>query len=317
MAKTFLAWLRLLRLPNHATAVADVLAGYLVCTGPRVVDWPPAACWAAIAASLALYAAGMVLNDVYDIELDRSERPERPLPSGAIGVTAAGRVGFGLLAIGLAAAVATAWLAATPWPAVIGGLLAGAVWLYDRHAKASSLGPAVMGSCRGLNWLLGMTAAGGPAVSYDWLIPVGMALYVAGITLFARDEAGRGVAGRLAAATLVMVAGLVVVGAYPWLAAHARTGDHWNVGGPWLASGRLSMWIMLWTILSGSIVARNLSAIATPTPARMQQAVGNAIMSIITLDAALVLAACGESWTIVLLLLLVPFLVGRRLVSPT
>jgi hypothetical protein len=77
------------------------------------------------------------------------------------------------------------------------------------------------------------------------------------------------------------------------------------------------MWLMLWTILGGSIVARNLSAIATPTPPRMQQAVGNAIMSIITLDAAVVLAACGESWTIIVLLLLVPFLIGRRLVSPT
>ena len=71
MTRSFLAWLQLLRLPNHATAVADVLAGFLVCTGPRPVDWPPAACWAAIAASLALYAAGMVLNDVYDVELDR------------------------------------------------------------------------------------------------------------------------------------------------------------------------------------------------------------------------------------------------------
>jgi len=298
MTRTFLAWLQLLRLPNHATAVADVLAGFLVCTGPRPVDWPPAACWTAIAASLALYAAGMVLNDVFDVDLDRHERPERPLPSGAIGVATAARAGAALLGVGLACAVATAWLAATPWPAIVGGLLAGAVWFYDRQAKATPLGPAVMGGCRGLNWLLGMTAAGGPAVAPEWLIPFGMALYVAGITLFARDEAG-------------------VAGAYPWLVAHARTGDHWNVGGPWLASGRLSMWLMLWTILGGSIVARNLAAIATPTPPRMQQAVGNAIMSIITLDAAVVLAACGESWTIVVLLLLVPFLVGRRLASPT
>ncbi len=317
MTHSFLAWLRLLRLPNHATAVADVLAGYLVCTGPRAVDWPPAAFWAAVAASLALYAAGMVLNDVYDVELDRRERPERPLPSGAIDALAAVRAGYGLLGAGLVAAVATAWLAATPWPAIVGGLLAAAVWLYDRHAKATPFGPVVMGSCRGLNWLLGMTAAGGPTASHEWLIPVGMALYVTGITLFARDEAGRGVAGRLAVATLVMVAGLVVAGAYPWLAAQARTGDHWNVGGPWLAPGRLSMWLMLWMILGGSIVTRNLAAIATPTPPRMQQAVGNAIMSIITLDAAVVLAACGESWMIVVLVLLVPFLIGRRLVSPT
>jgi hypothetical protein len=49
----------------------------------------------------------------------------------------------------------------------------------------------------------------------------------------------------------------------------------------------------------------------------VQQAVGNAIMSIITLDAVLVLATCGEPWAILVLMLLAPFLLGRRLVSPT
>ena len=43
----------------------------------------------------------------------------------------------------------------------------------------------------------------------------------------------------------------------------------------------------------------------------------NAIVAIITLDAVLVLAACGESWAIVIIILIVPFLVGRRFASPT
>jgi len=45
--------------------------------------------------------------------------------------------------------------------------------------------------------------------------------------------------------------------------------------------------------------------------------VGNAIMSLITLDAVLVLAGCGREWAIVVLLLLIPFFAGRRLVSAT
>jgi hypothetical protein len=49
----------------------------------------------------------------------------------------------------------------------------------------------------------------------------------------------------------------------------------------------------------------------------VQQAVGNAIMSMITLAAVLVLPVCGEAWAIVVLLLLVPFLFGRQLVSAT
>ena len=47
------AWLRLVRLPNLATAVADSLAGYLVVAGLTALDWPPAACWLAVLASLA------------------------------------------------------------------------------------------------------------------------------------------------------------------------------------------------------------------------------------------------------------------------
>lgn len=309
-------WLRLVRLPNHATAVADVVAGYLICGGPRPIGWPSPACWAAIVASLACYAAGMILNDVFDVDRDREERPERPLPSGVIAIGTARAVGWGLLAAGGAAAVAAASLTGSPWPAVVGGLLATAVWLYDRHAKATPFGPAVMGGCRSLNWLLGMTVAGGPAGS-AWMVPAGMGIYVAGITLFARDEATRSRAGGLAAATLVMVAGLVVAGAWPWLAAQVRAGDHWHVGGTWLTPARLPTWLMLWAILGGSIVARGIAAIADPTPHRVQRAVGNAIMSIITLDAALVLAACGEAWAIVVLALLAPFLAGRRLVSPT
>jgi hypothetical protein len=74
--------------------------------------------------------------------------------------------------------------------ALVGAALTATVWAYDRHAKGTPFGPTVMGACRSLNWLLGMTAAGGPVAPSDWLIPLGMGLYAGGITLYARDEAG-------------------------------------------------------------------------------------------------------------------------------
>jgi hypothetical protein len=49
----------------------------------------------------------------------------------------------------------------------------------------------------------------------------------------------------------------------------------------------------------------------------MQAAVGNAIMSIITLDAVIVLAFCGEQWAVVVLALLVWFVLGRRIAAVT
>ncbi|MFM8413477.1 MAG: UbiA family prenyltransferase, partial [Planctomycetota bacterium] len=115
-----LAWLRLLRIPNLATAAADPLAGYLVVAQALALDWPPPACWLAVGAVVAMYAAGMVLNDVCDAELDRRERPERPLPSGAITVPTAAAVGWAFLAVGAALSGAAAWLVSSPWPAVMG-----------------------------------------------------------------------------------------------------------------------------------------------------------------------------------------------------
>lgn len=311
MAASWLAWARLLRLPNLATSVADVLAGFVIVSQARAVDWLPAPCWWAVGASLACYAAGMVLNDVFDVEVDRRERPERPLPSGRISVRRAAAVGSLLLAAGGVAACGAAVAAESPWPAIVGGCLMTAVWLYDRHAKATSLGPAVMGSCRGLNWLLGMTAAGGPETTQQWLLPVGMAVYVMGITVYARDEAEESLPTTLAVGTGIMLVGLLTAGAAPWLA--ARAGD----AGAWLAGPRLSNWLLLWGMLATSILLRAVLGIVDPTSGRVQQAVGNAIMAIITLDAVLVLATCGEAWSILVLSLLAPFLLGRRFISPT
>jgi 4-hydroxybenzoate polyprenyltransferase len=309
--KTLLAWLRLLRIPNHATAAADVLAGGLVISQPRVVDWPPAGILWAMAAGISFYAGGMVLNDVFDLEIDRRERPERPLPSGAIDVRLAAAVGQVLLAVGGVCSCLAAFVSGHPEVALVGALLTTAVWIYDRHAKSTPFGPAVMGSCRSLNWLLGMTAAGGPTLPYHWLLPIGMGLYAAGVTLFARNEAGRTRGRLLVAATLVIAAGLAAAATQTWLMAAA------GGGGTWLREGRLTSWFALWGMLSASILGRNLFAALDPSPFRVQAAVGNCIMSIITLDAVLVLAACGESWSVVVLSLLVPFVIGRQLVPPT
>jgi 4-hydroxybenzoate polyprenyltransferase len=311
MFASLLAWVRLLRLPNHATAMADVLAGYLIVSQTRAIDWPAPALWWAILASLGFYAAGMVLNDVFDLALDREERPGRPLPSGQIGVRTAAAAGNILMAVGSVAACATAFAAQNPWPALAGALLTAAVWTYNRHAKATSLGPAVMGSCRSLNWLLGMTAAGGPHAPHQWLLPIGMGVYVMGITVYARDEAEESRGETLAAGTIIMLVGLATAGLSPWLA--ARAGE----AGVWLTGAKLTNWLVLWGMLTASVLLRAVLGIFDPTSGRVQQAVGNAIMAIITLDAILVLATCGEPWSIVVLLLLVPFLVGRRFVSPT
>ena len=81
MPKSTLAFLQLIRLPNVVTAAADSLAGWLLVTGSLSAPgrWLPL-----LAASMLLYASGTILNDVFDFEIDRVERPGRPLPSGRV-----------------------------------------------------------------------------------------------------------------------------------------------------------------------------------------------------------------------------------------
>ena len=64
------------------------------------------------AASALFYSAGMVLNDVFDIELDREEQPYRPLPSGRIPLSSARWLGWQLLTLGIMLASGAAVLLA-------------------------------------------------------------------------------------------------------------------------------------------------------------------------------------------------------------
>jgi len=146
--------------------------------------------------------------------------------------------------------------------------------------------------------------------AHQWAIPAGMAIYVAGITLFARDEAGRSRSATLAAGAALMAGGLAIAAAYVWLPLRLDG----TVGGRPLPA---TTWLALWGIISASIVLRAVVAILDPAPARVRLAVGNAIMSLITLDAILVLASCGELWAVVVLLLIGVFVLGRQLVPPT
>ena len=62
-----------------------------------------------LAASTLLYAGGVALNDVYDADVDRQERPERPIPSGRVSLAAARRLGWMLLIAGAAIPWVVSW----------------------------------------------------------------------------------------------------------------------------------------------------------------------------------------------------------------
>ena len=71
------AWIRLLRAPNLFTVPGDVLAGCAVAAVDHAIE--PARLFAALVASLCLYASGLIMNDLVDEKTDRRERPSRPI----------------------------------------------------------------------------------------------------------------------------------------------------------------------------------------------------------------------------------------------
>src|SRR6478735_6826850 len=101
-------YLQLIRLPNVFTAAADSLAGWLLVEGTfaHPERWLPLC-----GASMAIYAAGIALNDVFDYEIDLVERPNRPLPSGRVSRRFASVLGWGLLVLGIVLAGASGSLA--------------------------------------------------------------------------------------------------------------------------------------------------------------------------------------------------------------
>lgn len=315
-------WLRLARIPNVFTAVADVAMGVLFVNG----SFSPFVWFAWIACSSAcLYTGGMVLNDVFDIERDRRERPARPLPAGAISLRQAGLVGVGLLVAGVAAAVAAGWLAENAAPgqgrrtAGIAVCLALAIVAYDAATKQSWLGPVNMGLCRALNVLLGMSVPGsamgpGPYAGFDLsqiAVCLGLGTYVSGITWFARDEARPRFRLPLVVGILLMLLGLSLLASFPWLAPFAE-------GTRQVSFAWRGIWPLTVFVLGLSIIRRCVIAAMHATPQHVQMAVKHGISSLIVLDAAVALAVCDSVvWPIAVLSLLVPFLWLGRFVYST
>jgi 4-hydroxybenzoate polyprenyltransferase len=184
--------------------------------------------------------------------------------------------------------------------------LAGCVLAYDLGGKRTVLGPPLMGACRSLNVLLGMVCTRELRAPWDlpasWLgVAAGIGVYVAGITWFARQEAGISRRSHLLGATTVMACGILLLAGYAILdAADGSRALRW--ADPWI-------WPLLLLLLTVPVWRRCASAIGQPSAARIQAAVKHAILTLILLDAAICLATVGHFEALAVLSLSLPFLV--------
>lgn len=171
-----------MRPANVVTAVADVLAGMAIAGYfMGAVTYLPILLLCL--STIGLYSGGIILNDVFDAELDAKERPERPIPTGLISKKAATIFGGVFFFIG----IFTAGLY-NPASQYLAVAIMVSCLIYDKFLKHSAVfGPFNMGLCRGLNLLLGISII--PSSIQQWwflaLVPI---VYIAAVTMVSRGE---------------------------------------------------------------------------------------------------------------------------------
>lgn len=184
-----------MRPANVVTAVADVIAGMAIAGYFLISDdyfsatkyvhlnnylLPPILL---VISTIGLYSGGIILNDVFDAELDAKERPERPIPSGLISKKSATIFGGIFFFVGIFAAglysKESQYLAASIMICCL---------VYDKLLKHHAFfGPLNMGLCRGLNLLLGVSIISTELNNW-WFLAIIPIIYIASITMISRGE---------------------------------------------------------------------------------------------------------------------------------
>jgi len=298
--KKLMAYLRLTRPANIVTAIADILAGIAVSgaalalispevhphTGSGFSSW----LWLCLS-TIGLYGGGVAFNDVFDAELDRIERPERPIPSGIVPLRNAAIMASALLLMGVVAA----WQVS-----LLSGLIALAVAilciLYDAWGKHQSIfGPINMGLCRTGNLLLGISIVPAMVGTY-WYLGLIPLVYIAAITMISRGEVHgenkTALQGGLAMYGLVILSllGLSLLNPAPW----------------WQALPFL-------LLLCYMIFPPLLRALTTQNPQLIGKAVKAGVIAQIVVNAVLASIFAGWSFGILVVLLLpLSFWIARK-----
>ena len=282
-------YLQLIRLPNVFTTPSNILAGYFAAvTTTAAAEADGVHLIALMVSSGLLYIAGIVLNDYFDIEIDKKERPSRPLPSGKISKGYA--LTIAIVALLIANIIA---LVVGPISLAISLALTLLIIAYDYQLKYTVLGPFAMGGTRSLNVIFGASPVllytDNHSVAIVAAAAASLFFYVSSITILSKKEVGK----ERPNSTLVI---LIVFGVI-------------------LAIVPLGMLLQFeWTFLlslsifAGVTIVTFRQYIAKEVPS-VQKAVRNMVISIIILDSVFVTGTAGLPYGLATLLLIAPVVV--------
>lgn len=284
-------YLALVRLPNLFTLPSNILVGMATVSLLAFTLTSFSQFLLLVTISVLLYCVGIVLNDLYDFDIDKKERPNRPLPSGKISRRSAIVLVaiFSTLALILSLQVSFSTL-------VISSILFSVIFGYDKYLKNTYAGPFTIASARVMNILLGTSVSLRSVDSYSQIVTLTFILiitfvYVSLIGFISRYEV-HGFSDN----TKLLLPPAIVATVISSIILFTLMGFF-----------KLESLIIL--SLFSFIMIISFSGIYRRDSGRTQQIVRNMILSIIVLDSTFLTGIIGIELGLVVLTLMAPLLV--------
>jgi len=291
-------YLLLIRLPNAFTAPSNILTGYFAVVLPSYANVSDLSIL--MLSSALLYISGIVFNDYFDIEVDRQERPFRPLASGKVTKQKA----FAIAAVVMITANFLAFTVSTT-SFIVAIILSASVIGYDYRLKQTMAGPVTMGSARFLNIFLGAS----PALTVLFfsnnnflslrliLVSMLMLLYVLAISILSRMEIGATTPSKWA-----IIGPFIIIFAVVGSLVFARFVNIFHVD--------LVPSLVLFTGITAITFKRTLFQDYSSTG--IQKAIKTLVISIIVLDSIFVSGTASIYYGLATLLLIIPSIALAR-----
>ncbi len=122
-------------------------------------------------------AYSMAVNDIYDLDVDRVNRPERPIPSGRISVQDASRVSFAVLGLGIGCSI----FSLSQLAVAIAVVYAFLSWLYNSKAKKTGFpGNLIVASSLAIPFIYGGAISGG-SIGGSLLLMMALTAFFSGV----------------------------------------------------------------------------------------------------------------------------------------
>nr|YP_010478529.1 hypothetical protein N4K87_pgp083 [Chlorobotrys sp.]UVI60834.1 hypothetical protein [Chlorobotrys sp.] len=189
--KSLFPYLQLMRPANIITAMTNVASGFIASSyflnTTKFLDYNNLGYLLIV--TIGLYGGGVVFNDFFDSDIDAYERPNRPIPSGAVKKSHALILGSVLFI----SALLVAFKMSVPG-FIISIIICLLCFVYNTKTKHKGwLGGITLGLCRGLNLLLGTTTIHSGIVNL-WplsFIPFGLTVAITSISQVEVEGASR------------------------------------------------------------------------------------------------------------------------------